>query len=86
MWFRSLFYFHPEVALMVNIPVAFKIHIVVAMVLFIIWPFTRLVHALTVPLHYVFRPSPCTAPVAVSVWARRGWDPVGTLPRERADR
>ena len=37
-WFRSLFYFHPEVALMVNIPVAFKIHIVVAMVLFIIWP------------------------------------------------
>ncbi len=56
MWFRSLFYFHPEVALMVNIPVAFKIHIVVAMVLFIIWPFTRLVHALTVPLHYVFRP------------------------------
>ena len=26
-WFRSLFYFHPEVALMVNIPVAFKIHI-----------------------------------------------------------
>ena len=30
------FYFHPEVALMVNIPVAFKIHIVVAMVLFII--------------------------------------------------
>ena len=35
-WFRSIFYFHPEVALMVNVPVAFKIHIIVAMVLFII--------------------------------------------------
>lgn len=86
-WFRSLFYFHPEVALMVNIPVAFKIHIVVAMVLFIIWPFTRLVHALTVPLHYVFRPyTVYRTRGGQRVGARRGWDPVGTLPRERADR
>ncbi len=86
-WFRSLFYFHPEVALMVNIPVAFKIHIVVAMVLFIIWPFTRLVHALTVPLHYLFRPyTVYRSRGGQRVGARRGWDPVGTLPRERADR
>lgn len=72
---------------MVNIPVAFKIHIIVAMVLFIIWPFTRLVHALTVPLHYVFRPyTVYRTRGGQRVGARRGWDPVGTLPRERADR
>ena len=77
----------PHLALMVNIPVAFKIHIVVAMVLFIIWPFTRLVHALTVPLHYLFRPyTVYRSRGGQRVGARRGWDPVGTLPRERADR
>ena len=85
-WFRSLFYFHPEVALMVNIPVAFKIHIVVAMVLFIIWPFTRLVHALTVPCTTSSAPTPCTALVAASVLVHvEVGIPVGTLPRERAD-
>jgi nitrate reductase gamma subunit len=26
------------------------------MALFVIWPFTRLVHAFTAPLHYLFRP------------------------------
>ena len=28
----------------------------VGMLLFAIWPFTRLVHAFTAPLHYLFRP------------------------------
>ena len=26
------------------------------MALFVIWPFTRLVHAFTAPFHYLFRP------------------------------
>nr|WP_280926729.1 respiratory nitrate reductase subunit gamma [Rothia dentocariosa] len=87
-WFRSIFYFHPEVALMVNVPVAFKIHIIVAMVLFIIWPFTRLVHALTVPLHYLFRPYTIYRSRGNErVGARRGWDnPQEALPRERVNR
>ena len=28
----------------------------VALLLFAMWPFTRLVHAFTAPLHYLFRP------------------------------
>ena len=28
----------------------------VGMLLFAVWPFTRLVHAFTAPLHYLFRP------------------------------
>ena len=34
----------------------FQIHALVGMLLFAIWPFTRLVHAFTAPLHYLFRP------------------------------
>lgn len=82
-WFRSIFYFHPEVALMVNVPLSFKIHIIAAMVLFIIWPFTRLVHALTMPLHYLFRPYTIyRSRGGERVGARRGWDPIGTHDRE----
>lgn len=86
-WFRSVFYFHPEVALMVNVPLTFKFHIIGAMFLFIIWPFTRLVHALTVPLHYIFRPYIIyRSRGGERVGARRGWDPIGTHDREDAYR
>ncbi len=37
-------------------PVQFQVHTLVGMLLFAIWPFTRLVHAFTAPLHYLFRP------------------------------
>ena len=31
-------------------------HALVGMLLFALWPFTRLVHAFTAPVHYLFRP------------------------------
>ena len=37
-------------------PIQFHIHALVGMLLFALWPFTRLVHAFTAPLHYLFRP------------------------------
>jgi nitrate reductase gamma subunit len=37
-------------------PFAFKMHTLIGMLLFAIWPFTRLVHAFTWPLMYLFRP------------------------------
>ena len=37
-------------------PFSFHLHTLVGMALFIIWPFTRLVHAFTAPFHYLFRP------------------------------
>lgn len=55
-WVRSIFTFRPDGSLMASAPLAFRIHAVVAMFLFIIWPFTRLVHALSAPVGYVFRP------------------------------
>lgn len=55
-WLRSLFYFHPEVDLMVNVPWQFKAHIVAAFLLFAILPYTRLVHILSAPVGYTTRP------------------------------
>jgi nitrate reductase gamma subunit len=55
-WFRSLFTLSPDPALMAGVPLPFKLHIVAAFVLFGFWPFTRLVHAFSAPVGYLFRP------------------------------
>ncbi|GGH60629.1 respiratory nitrate reductase subunit gamma [Rothia aerolata] len=82
-WFRSLFIFQPEVSLMHDVPLEFKIHIISAFVLFILWPFTRLVHAFTAPFHYLFRPYIVyRSRGGEKPGGRRGWDPVGTSDRE----
>jgi nitrate reductase gamma subunit len=86
-WFRSLFYFSPKIDSMAAAPLAFQIHTLVGMVLFVIWPFTRLVHAFTAPIHYLFRPyivyrSADARPVATNAGIRRGWAPIGTPDRE----
>jgi nitrate reductase gamma subunit len=55
-WFRSIFLLNPQVELMAEAPMAFKVHAVAGMLLFIVWPFTRLVHAFSAPFGYIFRP------------------------------
>jgi len=68
-------------------PWSFQLHTLVTYLLFAMWPFTRLVHAFTAPLHCLFRPyivyrsrdagrAPGAAP------AHRGWSPVGTRDRD----
>ncbi len=54
-WFRSLFTLQPDVQLMAGVPLAFKLHIISGFLIFAIWPFTRLVHAWSLPVHYVGR-------------------------------
>lgn len=87
-WFRSIWYLQPDVVAMAASGISFKVHALVAMALFAIWPFTRLVHAFTAPVHYLFRPyivyrSRDTASRAGSVPVRRGWEPMGTQDRAR---
>ena len=48
-WFRGIFTFHPHAALMANASFVFQAHAVTAWLLLAIWPFTRLVHAWSVP-------------------------------------
>lgn len=55
-WFRSLFTLSPDAALMAQVPLRFQLHIVAAFVLLGLWPFTRLVHAFSAPVGYLFRP------------------------------
>ena len=79
-WFRSLFVLQPDIAAMSRAGLAFQLHALIGMALFTIWPFTRLVHAFTAPLGYLFRPyvvyrsrsaGAATRPV------RRGWEKIG---------
>ena len=55
-WFRGIFRFdlHPD--LMAEAPLGFQLHGLVAMALFALWPFTRLVHVFSAPLGYLTRP------------------------------
>ena len=55
-WFRGIFRFdlHPD--LMAEAPLGFQVHALVAMALFALWPFTRLVHVFSAPLGYLTRP------------------------------
>jgi len=55
-WIRSLIVFQPDIGLMASVPLAFKLHILASTALFLIWPYTRLVHALSVPIGFLFRP------------------------------
>ena len=56
-WFRGLFTLDPNAQLMSGVPFAFQLHVTLAWVLYATWPFSRLVHAWSVPLGY-FRRSP----------------------------
>ncbi|SDS07458.1 respiratory nitrate reductase subunit gamma [Paraoerskovia marina] len=79
-WFRSIFVLQPEPALMAGVPLAFKLHIIAAELLFILWPFTRLVHAFSAPVPYVFRPYVVYRSRDAAVQSREsrpGWDPSG---------
>lgn len=55
-WFRSIFVFQPDGALMAQTPFSYQLHIALAMGLFVILPFTRLVHIFSAPIQYLFRP------------------------------
>ncbi|WP_133741092.1 respiratory nitrate reductase subunit gamma [Actinorugispora endophytica] len=55
-WFRSIWILRPDVAAMAASTFAFKLHVMVGLTLFMLFPFTRLVHAFSAPVQYPFRP------------------------------
>ena len=52
----SILAFKPDVTLVNNLPLVVQVHILNAFVLVLILPFTRLVHFLSVPVKYIWRP------------------------------
>jgi len=54
-WGRTLFVLQPHWQAMAQVPLVYKIHIVCGLAMFGFFPYTRLVHALYVPLQYLGR-------------------------------
>ncbi|MGH3050741.1 MAG: respiratory nitrate reductase subunit gamma [Gaiellaceae bacterium] len=54
-WFRSLFH-DPKPELMSSAPVVYQLHAAIPWVLYALWPFSRLVHAWSIPFQYLGRP------------------------------
>jgi nitrate reductase gamma subunit len=54
-WFRSLFY-DPKPQLMADAPIVYQLHAALAWALYALWPFSRLVHAWSIPFQYLGRP------------------------------
>ena len=77
-WSRSLILFRPDASLMVGVPFMFQLHALTATGLFLIWPYTRLVHVFSVPFVYLFRPYVVYRSRDAHRGARairRGWEP-----------
>jgi nitrate reductase gamma subunit len=55
-WFRSLLYLNPDVDAVSSAPLLYQLHATIAWGLWILWPFSRLVHAWSIPLQYLGRP------------------------------
>jgi nitrate reductase gamma subunit len=78
-WFRSIFILQPDGEAMAEAPLSYQIHAIIAMGLFALWPFTRLVHAFSAPVGYLFRPYI----VYRSRAAARSGETIGSRPRRR---
>jgi nitrate reductase gamma subunit len=55
-WWRSLFYLHPNVTAATQAPIVYQVHAIIAWLFWAAFPFTRLVHAWSIPLQYIGRP------------------------------
>ena len=78
-WFRSLFVLDPQPELMTGVPFIFQLHVTAMWLLYAVWPFSRLVHAWSIPVDW-FRRSP------VLYRGRAGRRPAGALTQMRGGR
>ena len=95
-WIRSLWGFQPDPSLMADgVPFFFQLHVLPATALFLLWPFTRLVHVFSAPLGYLVRPyivyrSRTTHRGSGARPVRRGWKkselPTTTRKKDRVSR
>ncbi|WP_069807709.1 respiratory nitrate reductase subunit gamma [Vulcanisaeta thermophila] len=54
-WVRSVLTLQPNASYMLSVPLSFQLHIVFAYMVFLVWPFTRLVHVWSYPIFYLRR-------------------------------
>jgi len=80
-WLRSIVVLQPAPELMRDVPLTFQLHVLAGLLLFAVWPFTRLVHVISAPVLYPTRPyiiyrRRITRPETRS--PHRGWEPIRT--------
>lgn len=57
MWAQAIFTFDPNAAAYVDdAPLLFQLHVLLGLTIFILFPFSRLVHMLSAPVRYLWRP------------------------------
>lgn len=64
-WFWSLVKLHPDMSTVATLPGFVKVHFVIGFGIILLFPFTRLVHLVMFPIHYLWRP------YQVVVWNHR---------------
>lgn len=64
-WLESLITFDPDTSFVTSLPWVVKLHMLGGFAIIAIFPFTRLVHVITVPVTYLWRP------YQVVIWYRR---------------
>ena len=55
-WVQSVVSLRPVPEFMIGVPLIYKIHVFFGMSVFLLFPFTRLVHVWSAPLGYLARP------------------------------
>jgi nitrate reductase gamma subunit len=55
-WFRGVFAFQDNAGLMAGVPLIYQLHVLLAWAILALWPFSRLVHAWSIPFQYIGRP------------------------------
>jgi nitrate reductase gamma subunit len=82
-WAQGIFTFQPDVAdLIAGASWVFKAHIVLGLTIFLVFPFTRLVHMLSAPIRYAWRPG---YQVVRAHGGRRGLAPGPAAPARLAE-
>lgn len=76
-YLRSLFILQPDLKMIIPLPLMVKLHIINAYLLIAVFPFSRLVHMLVIPLNYLWRP------YQVVVWYRDRRKKFITVPETR---
>lgn len=55
-WVQSIIYLHPDPSLLNGVDTIFKVHLFFGMTVFLVFPFTRMVHVWSAPFGYINRP------------------------------
>ncbi|HEU5389792.1 MAG TPA: respiratory nitrate reductase subunit gamma [Streptosporangiaceae bacterium] len=81
-WFRGLFSLDPDTGAIAHAPFIYQLHATAAWVIWGLWPFSRLVHAWSYPVWYLWRPyvvfrSRVPAPPAEPGTGGRKWRKIG---------